>query len=206
MYRSFLFQFGSSRTLKIKVLSCCIIECCSLVHFSGASEEVCSSQLCKRQKRSVCVSRWSQFLRGRTSSSGTAAKHWSTCVHRCVFVSVHMFHFAFLSCPQALNGFVLVVTKDGMVFYTSPTIQDFLGFHQVKLWQTDEIKCIYFREKICKSVRSFTCLQCESNSVKNFLETGVNSVELLQSHTGNWEDEKNVIFMPFFICLKFRAS
>ncbi|KAA8579623.1 hypothetical protein FQN60_006716 [Etheostoma spectabile] len=41
---------------------------------------------------------------------------------------------------QALNGFVLVVTAEGYVFYTTPTIQDFLGFHEsvFELIHTDD--------------------------------------------------------------------
>ncbi|NXD12529.1 AHR protein, partial [Nothocercus nigrocapillus] len=34
---------------------------------------------------------------------------------------------------QAVNGFVLTVTGDGNILYVSPTVQDFLGFHQSDL-------------------------------------------------------------------------
>ncbi|CAM4538871.1 unnamed protein product, partial [Lepidochelys kempii] len=37
---------------------------------------------------------------------------------------------------KAINGFVIAVTADGSVFYVSPTVQDYLGFHQSDIYQS----------------------------------------------------------------------
>ncbi|XP_062390414.1 aryl hydrocarbon receptor-like [Sardina pilchardus] len=48
---------------------------------------------------------------------------------------------------QALNGIMLVVTSEGYVFYASPTIQDYLGFHQSDVLHQSVFELIHTEDR-----------------------------------------------------------
>ncbi|XP_038571351.1 aryl hydrocarbon receptor-like [Micropterus salmoides] len=48
---------------------------------------------------------------------------------------------------QALNGFILVVTAEGIVFFCSHTIQDYLGFHQTDVMHHSVFELIHTEDQ-----------------------------------------------------------
>ncbi|TWW66257.1 aryl hydrocarbon receptor-like [Takifugu flavidus] len=102
---------------------------------------------------------------------------------------------------KALDGFVLAVMADGMVFYASPTIQDFLGFHQSDVVQQSVYNLVHtddremFRRQLQFSGGADSDLKAESGSCSN------DPVSLLPQNTA----PENSSFLERSFCCRLRC-
>ncbi|OXB61478.1 hypothetical protein ASZ78_010234 [Callipepla squamata] len=78
---------------------------------------------------------------------------------------------------QALNGFVITVTEDGYIFYISPSVQNYLGFHQWDLIYQSIYELIHKDDRA-----AFHC------QLHNVMKTGRNDMTVFRLLTkrGTW--------------------
>ncbi|CAN9498159.1 unnamed protein product [Ophioblennius macclurei] len=106
---------------------------------------------------------------------------------------------------RALNGFVLVVTAEGYVFYTSPTIQDFLGFHQSDVVHQSVFELIHTDDRALFRRQLHFSLNPNSDGAAS--PSAQNSVEL--SNVTNYDPmdipPENSSFLERNFCCRFRC-
>ncbi|KAI4882197.1 hypothetical protein NFI96_031689, partial [Prochilodus magdalenae] len=109
---------------------------------------------------------------------------------------------------QALNGFVLVVTAEGYVFYSSPTIQDYLGFHQSDVVHQSVFELIHtddramFRRQLHFALNPTQCdLSEESEGLQKSSEITTNLV----NYNPQQLPPENSSFLERSFCCRFRC-
>ncbi|XP_066507187.1 aryl hydrocarbon receptor-like isoform X2 [Hoplias malabaricus] len=97
---------------------------------------------------------------------------------------------------QALNGFVLVVSTEGSVFYASSTIQDYLGFHQSDVIQQSIYELIHVDDR--------SMFQCQLHFALNS-KSGVGGPRRFESYSPECLPPENSAFLERSFCCRFRC-
>ncbi|XP_030628354.1 aryl hydrocarbon receptor 2 [Chanos chanos] len=109
---------------------------------------------------------------------------------------------------QALNGFVMVVAAEGYVFYASPTIQDYLGFHQSDVVHQSVFELIHtddramFRRQLHFALNPTQNDGCEGiDGMQSSSEITTNIVNYNPQHI----PPENSSFLERSFCCRFRC-
>ncbi|KAM4635418.1 uncharacterized protein ACJ7VT_008516 [Polymixia lowei] len=109
---------------------------------------------------------------------------------------------------QALNGFVLVVTTDGSVFYTSPTIQDFLGFHQSDVVHQSVYDLIHMDDRElfrCQLHFALNPNEIESCRRGDGIQSSSTSMKSSENYLPQHIPPENSSFLERSFCCRFRC-
>ncbi|XP_028989789.1 aryl hydrocarbon receptor 2 [Betta splendens] len=110
---------------------------------------------------------------------------------------------------QALNGFVLVVTAEGYVFYTSPTIQDFLGFHQSDVVHQSVFELIHTDDRALFRRHLHFALDPNSTQLDNTAQSSSDQDSAEISYVMNYDPQsvppENSSFLERNFCCRFRC-
>ncbi|XP_032395050.1 aryl hydrocarbon receptor isoform X1 [Etheostoma spectabile] len=109
---------------------------------------------------------------------------------------------------QALNGFVLVVTSDGTIFYASPTIQDFLGFHQSDVVQQSVHELVHVDDREEFRCQLHFALNPSNTLSDSRAQDGQSSRKATSSSTGmlpQYIPPENSSFMERSFCCRLRC-
>uniref|UniRef100_A0A673KRF6 Aryl hydrocarbon receptor-like n=1 Tax=Sinocyclocheilus rhinocerous TaxID=307959 RepID=A0A673KRF6_9TELE len=109
---------------------------------------------------------------------------------------------------QALNGFVLVVTTEGYVFYASPTIQDYLGFHQSDVVHQSVFELIHtddramFRRQLHFALNPTSC---DGSDGSDAIQSSSDITRDMVNYNPQHIPPENSSFLERSFCCRFRC-